>query len=140
MISTTNINEIWINKKSEWVSLIKKYPKMSVTELRVKNPVLYAFLYRNDMQWLKDHSPKQKRDPIQRSKVDWEKRDLFIKAKIESATKILLSYAPPKRITISSLGAEISKQALLQKHLHKLPESSAILKECVEDVAFRRDE
>lgn len=121
-------------KKSEWLSLIKETPKKSVTELRLMNPALYAFLYRNDKQWLKENSPKKGREknPV---KVDWDKRDLLLKEEIEKAVKNIISYEPSVRVTISRIGTEIGKRSLLQKHLHKLPESCAAINNYVEDTA-----
>lgn len=130
--------EIMQNKKSEWLCLIKENPGKSVTELRTLKPALYAFFYRNDKQWLKENSPKKKREK-NKGRVNWEMRDRLLKGEIEMAVKKVLGYEPPVRITISCIGKEIGKKSILERHLQKLPKTQEILGDLTEDIAaFQR--
>ncbi len=132
--SNSEIDEMLKKKKFEWNALIKANPEKSVTELRSIHPALYSFLYRNDNEWLKENAPKKDRENDNQGKVDWTLRDILLKDEIKNAVNTILSYEPPVRITISSIGTEIGKRALLQKHLHKLPESCDTIHNCAEDI------
>jgi predicted RNA-binding Zn-ribbon protein involved in translation (DUF1610 family) len=125
-------NEILKTKKQEWIALIEGSKEQSVTQIRKNNPALYIYLYRNDKEWLKENSPKK----VGQSKitiVDWENRDLLISEEIIEATKSILNYVPPRRVTISGIGNKIGKRNILQKHLNKLPKSKAALNNIIEN-------
>jgi hypothetical protein len=67
--------------------------------------------------------------------VDWEKRDTKLKEEIkELIGKLINSDEKPTRITISRIGRLLKVQALLEKHLEKLPKTKEYLKAVVEDV------
>ncbi|MBT2644328.1 TnsD family transposase [Bacillus sp. ISL-41] len=126
-----------IAKKKEWMALVLQNEGLSVTQLRNINKSLYMFLYRNDKQWLKEYCPKIKRERIN-TRIDWNKRDYELKMEIHKAVTKLLNQQPLKQITISSVGAEVGKRNLLQKHLEKLPISKTFLNNYLEDtVAFQ---
>ncbi|WML58109.1 TnsD family transposase [Neobacillus sp. PS2-9] len=127
-------NDVCKIKKQEWVALIEKNKDHSITRIRRENPALYLFLYRNDKKWLNDNSPKKVRDS-NKTIIDWDNRDLIIKNEILMAASHILKHEPPRRITISSIGSEIGKRTLLQKHMHKLPKSNAILNNYLEDTS-----
>jgi len=121
-----------IAKKQEWMILILHNEGLSVTQLRNINKSLYMFLYRNDKQWLKENCPKIKRERIN-PRIDWNKRDNELMSEIQKAVKKILNQRPLKQITISSIGNEIGKRNLLQKHLEKLPVSKNFLNKYLED-------
>ena len=83
------------------------YPDKSKTELRQLNKAVYAWLYRNDKEWLKFNSP----EPIYKYKntrVDWDKRDKEILAKVKVVVEeMLYSTEKPERITISLIGSKL---------------------------------
>lgn len=127
--------------REEWLKLMKQYTDKSKTELRQLNKAVYAWLYRNDKEWLKFNSP----EPIYRYKntrVDWDKRDREILAKVKTVVEeILNSTEKPERITISLIGSKLGIRALLEKHLDKLPLTKEYLesaKESRKDFQLRR--
>jgi len=107
--------------RGEWLKLMNHYPDKSKTELRQLNKAVYAWLYRNDKEWLKFNSP----EPIYRYKntrVDWDKRDKEILPKVKTVVEEMLnSTEKPERITISLIGNKLGIRGLLEKHLDKLP-------------------
>lgn len=67
-----------------WSELIASAPELGLTALRAKQPAAYAWLYRNDRDWLVEHS-RQVRLPRTRradSKIDWDSRDTGLSAEV----------------------------------------------------------
>jgi len=67
-----------------WSELIASAPEIGLTALRAKQPAAYAWLYRNDRDWLIEHS-RQVRLPRTRgtgSKVDWDSRDTALSTEV----------------------------------------------------------
>lgn len=134
-----------INKegfREEWLDLQKKCPEKSKTELRKDNSRTYAWLYRNDREWLNTNSPKKRQIPTVDNRVDWDKRDEEILEVVKAVVEeILNSDDKPERITISRVGKKIGKLSLLEKHLSKLPRTNEYLlqnTDSVRDFQIRR--
>ncbi len=101
--------------------------------LRSKVSGVYTWLYRNDKTWLQAHRPASKKPKLRPSRLNWEKRDLQLAAEASSAALHIKNLpGPPVRLTISTLGREIGKLALIQQHLDKLPRTAKTLRELVE--------
>lgn len=132
-----------INKhRSEWVQLQKKYPNLSKTQLREKGPAVYAFLYRNDRDWLKVNSPKRKKVVPTNNRVNWLERDKEILEQVQKFVSELRGIdKKPVRITVKILGDGIGERALLERHLDKLPETRVFIEQVSEseqDFRLRR--
>lgn len=129
---------ILINKENfrkEWMDLQEKYPEKSKTALRKINGRLYAWLYRNDNEWLNLNSPKKKQIPVVNNRVDWVIRDKEILESVKAVVEDMLnSEVKPKRITISQVGKKIGKLTLIEKHISKLPRTNYYLQQTVESV------
>ncbi|MBO1513553.1 TnsD family Tn7-like transposition protein [Metabacillus bambusae] len=143
-LSSEGQNDV-INKegfREEWLDLQKKYPEKSKTELRKDNSRTYAWLYRNDREWLNTNSPKKRQIPTVNNRVDWDKRDEEILKVVKAVVEeILNSDDKPERITISRVGKKIGKLSLLEKHLSKLPQTNEYLlqnTDSVRDFQIRR--
>lgn len=88
---------------------------------------------------------RELRCPVNRPifrRIDWNLRDLEISEQVIWATTLLWSKANNLvRVTVSSIGKEIGKQSLIQKHIAKLPLTGSILDEVtetIEDFRLRR--
>ena len=68
------------------------------------------------------------------NKVDWNKRDEEILILVKKKYEELLNGEVPVRITVSSIGKSAEILAVLEKNLHKLPETEKFLKEIIETV------
>ncbi len=127
--------------RGEWLKLMNHYPDKSKTELRQLNKAVYAWLYRNDREWLQLNSPEP-RYTYKNTRVDWDKRDKEILAKIKVVVKEMLnSTEKPERITVSLIGSKLGIRGLLEKHLDKLPLTKGYLdsvKESRRDFQLRR--
>jgi hypothetical protein len=131
-------------KRARWLTTMKEDPGAGVKILRSKIPGVYTWLYKNDLEWLKEHIPTRKK-AIQRStRVDWNMRDRQL-AELVKSSAIRIKNAPgrPIRVTLTAIGRDISQTALLQQHLNKLPLTAEKLVEFVEtyeEFAVRRIE
>lgn len=114
-------NHIKSDLKQKWLDLINQYPILSRTELRKKDPSLYMRIYRNDKEWLKEHSPVVKVNRVTNKRVDWVQRDLHILGMVKKAVEDISAKEKPVRITVSSIGKMINNKSLLEKRVNKLP-------------------
>ncbi|MHC6228178.1 TnsD family Tn7-like transposition protein [Pseudomonas sp. X10] len=99
------IRESWENQRKlsllikyrmTWLSTTERLPDAGVKRIRSKIPHIYAWLYRNDLQWLQgliDTIPKERYG--NNSKVDWLERDRqmseAIKASFNTGTEVWIS-------------------------------------------------
>jgi predicted transcriptional regulator len=132
----TQLNE----RKTKWLDLQEEYPEKSKTELRKMLPDVYAFLYRNDCDWLNINSPLKKRIQTPNHRVDWEKRD---KELLKEVKKVVQNWdkdaEKPTKITVTSIGRKINELSLLQKKADKLPITMEYIDQVSEDtVAFQK--
>lgn len=98
------------------------------------SPADYAWLMRNDRDWLKQFLESQQRGSSNhRARVDWSERDTILVSKLRCVVhKLLVTDQRPVRITVSELGRRTRSVSLLQKKLYKLPQTSAYLASAVE--------
>lgn len=127
-------------RKNKWLEIQTSYPEKSKTELRRLVPDVYAFLYRNDREWLNEFSPSKKKVQTPNHRVDWKKRDKELLVMLKQEVRKWDSDSEkPTRITATSLGKKINKLSLLEKRFEKLPESMYFINEVSEDlVAFQK--
>lgn len=135
-----NISIVVEKDKKEWMELCNNADSFTITDIRRKNPALYARLYRSSQEWLLSNSPKGK--PVLRKQViDWTERDLEILKQVKLAADIIKKHVPPLRLTVSRIGTEIGKRNLLEKRLDRLPITKSYLDtviETIEEFQIRR--
>jgi len=128
--------------REKWNKLRKQYPEMGKTQLRQIDKALFAWLYRNDREWLNQNSPDRKATNAVNSRVNWNQRDNKILSQVKGIVdKMMNSDEKPERITISLIGNKLGIRGLLEKHIDKLPKTKAYLdsvKETNRDFRLRR--
>jgi Tn7-like transposition protein D/TniQ len=116
-----------------WLATIQEHPGSGVRILRSVVPGPYSWLYKHDKMWLQTHSPLRKRSKLGFQRIDWGRRDLQLAAEVREAGLLLKNLSErPVQITVSAIGREIGRLALLQQHLDKLPKTASVLSELVE--------
>ncbi len=127
--------------RSEWLEILKNNPEKTRTELRKYAYSKFAWLYRNDYNWLFQHLPQSlKKVPVNK-RVNWDSRDNELVQIIKTTVLKLMERTKPMRITKNAIGKEIGVSMLLQKHLDKLPKTKIILDnicETIEEFQIRR--
>ncbi|MFZ3590277.1 TnsD family Tn7-like transposition protein [Bacillus sp. DJP31] len=102
--------------------------KRPITEIRLLNPKIYMWLYRNDMEWLKNSYPTGKENSRNRSlvRIDWENRDREMATQIvEIIDEILLERDKIIRVTKNEIGRRLGSLSTLYNQLEKLPLTKA---------------
>lgn len=118
--------------REKWLLSKKSHPNDGVKNLRKYDAGTYAWLYRNDREWLFENSPPKVK-AHGKKRVDWEIRDRQLSGRIKDAAgKILSRPGKPVQITVSSIGRELNCLSLLQKFICKLPLTQDALSNWVE--------
>ncbi|WP_237760175.1 TnsD family transposase [Sporolactobacillus inulinus] len=137
-------NDLVNIRRNEWVQLQKEYPNLSKTQLREKRPAVYAFLYRNDSNWLNVNSPERQKVETINNRVNWLERDQEILEKVQKVVEDINNKGgKPKRITVKTLGDRIGERALLENHMDKLSKTKEFIEQVSEserDFRLRRVE
>ncbi|MCM3325009.1 TnsD family transposase [Cytobacillus kochii] len=131
-ISKELTKEIAIAKQKEWLDLLQAHPEKSVTEIRKIAPALYAWHYRNNREWLKNHSPRQETKAVISNRVDWKERDKEILHQVKQVISKLYAIGIPVYVNKSRVGKEIGQLSLIEKHLDKLPMTKKYIEEHIE--------
>jgi hypothetical protein len=118
---------IWLQARAEHPDKGRKALRQNVA------PGVYTWLYRHDRAWLEVNSPPRQRTKHSESRIDWHERDAqWAVAVGEAAAQVRAAPGKPRRMTLSAIGKAIGQLGVLQKHLDKLPLTSAALQEVVE--------
>jgi hypothetical protein len=110
-------------KRKQWKDICSQNQHQGVKWLRQQENIgaLYAWLYRNDRNWLLDNTPQPVKVTVANTKVDWEKRDRELLASLEvldsKKSREYFRFRKSKTWFIRHSEA----QAILGKHLDKLP-------------------
>jgi hypothetical protein len=120
--------------RQKWLNLQITYPNASKTDLRKRDPGLYARLYREDRGWLNENSPSLQYPVATHNRVNWQERDRQIEDRVREAVTQLLDSEVPQRITIGRIGKMTDLKAILETKLDKLPLTRTYLSEVVESV------
>lgn len=121
-------------RRANWIFLRSEYPEKGRKELRDLDPADYKWLYRHDIEWLRENLPPAKVwKPKAQRRVDWVKRDGSLASRVKFAARRIKELpGRPVRITICSVGKMIGELSLLEKNLAKLPMTRDVLDRCVE--------
>lgn len=123
------------------VDTVKANNNLTRTEIRALIKKEYAYLYRNDRQWLLEHLPDNIKSKGSSIRIDWEKRDREFLELIQQKYKEILDKEEPVRITKSLIGKELGISAVLEKKFESLPYTNSFLNQITEstqDFQLRR--
>jgi hypothetical protein len=128
--------------REQWKKLVSTYPEDGVKKIRkdLGGGPVYAWLYRNDRQWLQDNTP-DRIIPDAKKKIDWDEKDKNIRIKLGIVLTYIKADLPKQRITSSFLLQKLPTYTSLQKYLKKMPLTSEWLlenSESIENYQIRR--
>ena len=129
----TNFEITRAENREKWVDLVQNH---GVKPARHLQAALYAWLYRNDKDWLLQTNQNfhQKFIP-QGTKIDWQKRDLlYVRQLIQLKNTLIWDLDSPRRSTKWWL-KQTSNSNTLEKNLHKLPLIRYFLERYCEDIS-----
>lgn len=144
LLTIPGLHEEWVSvrfqaaqKQTRWVweRTVRKLPSGSSVEWRRIAPAAYAWLYRNDREWLQLSIRSRMSEPIKRDhSQNWHSRDLALVAQARSAVGVWLNEHGVQRLTITQLCSVMPKLKLNLSCLEKLPLTRAFLHE----ISYRR--
>lgn len=133
-IDNNNNSKKQINR-SNWLKLMSENKDCTQSQLRRLDNSTYMWLYRYDKEWLNNNIPKKSRNNYVNNRVNWKERDLKVLNIVKAAIQEILNKpGKPERICISRIGKKTGLQALLEKHINKLPITKEYLINVSEDV------
>jgi hypothetical protein len=134
-----HLSQILSDRKS-WCAVADKYPGCGRAQLRRKAPALYARLYRNDREWMRQRteslSPKSARP-----RVSWPDRDAALAKSVQVLAMATRQRKPLRRVSVSHVLGVLGARTLVSRNGAKLPSTQAALAqhcESVEDFQLRR--
>jgi hypothetical protein len=109
-------------------------PDLTRHQLRSTIPAVYAWLYRNDRDWLNVQSPVAISPIVNKPRFDWSAVDAKTAETLQEEAAQLRSQTPPQQITRKALERILGQDGWLEKRLHKLPRCVTTLPEVTESV------
>lgn len=127
--------------RAAWTGGRAAAPDLTRQQLRRSIPAVYAWLFRNDRDWLDLQPPKPSGYTPNKPLLDWQAIDLETAQTLRREAMQLRTMTPPQQITRLALERVLGQPGWLEKRLQKLPLCVALLAqvtESVEDFQCRR--
>lgn len=138
------INEtLKAQRRQKWLNLVGRNPAAGVKELRSLpyGAATYGWLYRNDRDWLQNHTPAKAKPVSTHSTVCWAERDEETVEQLRALIDSKALLATGRRLSRSYIIRNLPKPGMVEKNLAKLPKSCNFLdrnSETVEQFQSRR--
>ncbi|MBW4018028.1 transposase [Moraxella osloensis] len=122
-------------KRNQWLAILAEN-NFQIKQTRALNKALYAWLYRNDREWLvKEHEKYQNKYISTNDKYDWNKRDKkFVKELLNFKNSIIDDVDGARRSRNFWI-KNSQNSSLIEKNLSKLPLVTAFLNRYSEDIS-----
>lgn len=120
--------------RNDWLRIVESTPRATQREVRQLCPATFAYLYRNDRQWLHESLPL--RPTRQRSsavRVDWIARDKEYEGRVKKAASLVrVLPGKPVRVTQTKLAKCAEIAPTFEKYHFRLPLTKRALRETSE--------
>lgn len=111
-----------------WIELLNSHANFGVNVMRALSPSTYAWLYRNDRDWLLINAPGKILTTLRsKSSVNWDERDLILSQAIEQAARQVQSSLGKRKIMMWHLYQKVPELKAKMARLEKLPLTSQVL-------------
>ena len=122
-------------KRNQWLAILAEN-NFQIKQTRALNKALYAWLYRNDKEWLvKEHEKYQNKYINSTDKYDWNKRDKkFVKELLTFKNSVIDNIDGARRSRNFWI-KNSQNSSIIEKNLSKLPLVTAFLNRYSEDVS-----
>jgi hypothetical protein len=120
--------------RATWSAGHSADPNLTRQQLRHRLPAVYAWLYRNDRDWLHAQPPAAAGYIPCKPRLDWPSIDATTAQTLEREAARLRTLDRPQQITRLALECALGQRGWLEKRLHKLPWCVAVLSEETESV------
>jgi len=108
--------------RSTWSRLLAANPNSGVNAVRLARPDIYAWLYRNDREWMLAQAQQFsiQRDPGA-SRLDWDGRDRALADEVADVSLKLANEAPGRRVKLWQIYQRLPELKAKLGHLDQLP-------------------
>jgi len=123
-----------LNKaRATWSSLNKKYSSLGTKLLRSLEPAVYAWLYRNDREWLRENTPTPASAQQHTIKHNiWNKRDIKLSTEVKRTALTISEQNPNSRIYLWQLYQQIPELKAKLDVLYKLPLTKRAIEQVID--------
>ncbi len=119
---STRFNLALDKARTTWSDLISRYPQLGTKLLRSMEPSIYAWLYRNDRDWLREYSPHADTPTNNRENRNmWDKRDIELSTEVKRTALDLSQKNPRVPIRLWQLYQQIPELKAKLDVLDRLP-------------------
>jgi len=115
--------------RDTWEEITMANPKSGVKAVRMLRPDIYAWLYRNDREWLMTQSQKLPEQPKHGGvRVDWDARDKYLASQVADVSLKLAKETPNRRVKLWQIYQRLPELKAKLGHLDRLPLTQAAIK------------
>lgn len=118
-------------RRQVWEELLAKSGRMGCTAIRKKSAATYAWLYRNDREWLQEKSTDFRISRVPLARVDWSARDLELCAMVRIFVTNVRGQVGRPRISRTLMTQHIG-DASVRANLERLPKLKTVMDELEE--------
>ncbi len=127
--------------RAAWIQAQRAAAELTRKQLSKMHPAVHAWLYRHDRDWMAAQPPVAIAPISNKPRMEWATIDTETAKTLRLKAARLRAQDPPQQITRLALERAIGRRGWLEKRLHKLPLSVAVIvevTETVEDFQVRR--
>jgi hypothetical protein len=132
------LHEAWIasrfsdaqrHARKAWLDIFEHQHHAGIKIMRAMNPAAYAWLYRNDREWLKTHSPSGRvaSSAARGSGVRWDERDASLSSAVQRAALELSRSHPGKPLLLWQFYQAVPELKPKLSALSRLPLTKRVL-------------
>lgn len=112
--------EVLRRHRDAWLSLASAHPEWGPKRTRQAAPATFAWLYRNDRDWLQTHRPRGGPATRGPARVDWSQRDAELADSLEQRLRAL-RLSGSDELTHTQLVGLVLSSSSARKHAKELP-------------------
>lgn len=140
LLTEVGLHEEWRNAKlllqrdrcrATWSSLVANYGSAGAKILRAMEPAVFAWLYRNDRDWLSANKPLVNRKPGGERRVDWDSRDRTLSQDVRVVADRLGQSRPGELIKLWQVYQELPELKAKLSALDRLPLTRKVLEDLI---------
>lgn len=136
--SEIGLHEAWKQCRKErertkaregWCMLLAEHGNIGIKLLRSLNPAVYAWLYRNDWQWLQQNLPDRGagKCSVGGARIAWDQRDIALSTAVEAAALAISSINGRSTIRLWQLYQQVPELKAKLSVLDRLPLTQRVI-------------
>ena len=141
--SEIGLHEAWKQCRKEhertkarkgWRTLLAEHGNIGIKLLRSLNPAVYAWLYRNDWQWLQQNLPVRGAGirSVGGVRIAWDQRDIALSAAVEAAALAISSINRQSAIQLWQLYQQVPELKAKLSVLDRLPLTQRVIERALD--------